>query len=243
MRIKEKDDENDKKFALALKEIECEVLETLNEVSSLKSKRFGISLDYKPGRMLHCRLNNFCNNTCENKMLCRYYIQVRNFFLRFGFLIYPYTLYRNRLPVQVDKSMGFHDARARNVLFISTTCSDDDFRDDPINSALNISFHEFLNAMSKRISVEYELLLFSINSDDLKSFFVKSDSLNKLLRIYGKRELIPVNEVMHRYITNNPDTKYLLVALFTGDKHFRPPDIFQNLYKQLKELFDKLENP
>jgi len=233
-------DTKDTEFVLTLKDFTNEIQNTLKYVSIIKSKKWNVIAEYKPDRILLCKLNRFCIDRCYNYRICLYFRQVRDFFLRFGFLLYPYSIYRDGLSVKIDTNMGFHDTRASNVIFINVVCFDEENRDNPYKSALSVSFHEFLNAMSKRLCAEYELLLASINREDLERFISQPNYLERLLSIYGKRELIPANEFMHRYIANNKDTKCLLEAIFNDDKDFRPPAVYRELYEQLIGLLGKL---
>jgi len=235
-----KEEEDDEKFALALKEVEDEILETLKNVSALKSEKIGTVAEFKLDMILHCKLNNLCASNCPNKSMCQYYRQIRDFFLRYGFIVFPYILFIGGFLVVLDDSMGFYSVQVKNVLFVNSTCFMQKNRDNHKKSALCVAFHEFLHAISI-LCLEYDLLIASINRNDLMKFASKPNYLNTLLKIYTKEELYAKNEVIHRYIANNPDTKPLLEAIFKGDSSFKPQPELHDLYYQLKDILSKLE--
>jgi len=235
-----KESENDKKYTLLLSDIEGEIIETLRYTSDLETKESGVLTELKPSMFLHCKSSNFCIDRCQNSSVCRNFKEFRDFYLRYGFILYPYTVFNDGLPAKKDKIMGFHDTELKNVIFINSVCFEDKYKDDPINSALNVSFHEFLHAVANTY-FEYDLLLASIDMEDYKAFASRPQYINNLLMMYDKSELISENELIHRYIANNIDTKPMLEAIYKSVTNYKPKPAFRELHIQLTYLFKKLE--
>jgi len=235
-----KEEEADKRFILAFNQVENEIYETLESVAAVKSKEWGAVVEFKPCRFLYCKQNNLCEGRCEINSVCQYYRQIRDFFLKYGFIVIPYVLFIDGLPVEIKDCMGFFDDRVKNVLFVSGACFLDKYRNDPQYSALSVAFHEFLHAIANT-SFEYDLLMASINHDELIKFVSRPNFLTKLLTMYTKEELFKTNEIMHRYIANNEDTQCLLIAIYRKDDNFIPPPEMHDLFYQLKDIFSKLE--
>jgi len=138
--------------------------------------------------------------------------------------------------------MGFYDARAKNVIFVNVVCFEEENENDPNKSALCVTFHEFFHAILDRIPSMYDLLLHNINREDFIRFVSRPLFLDNFLKIYGKSKINPQYELVIQYITNNPDTKCLLDAIFNGDENFQSPELFRNLSIQLIELLEILKD-
>jgi len=235
-----KNEKNDRKFASILQILQDDIFEVLKSMSFSMSKIWGKNIEFKPSRIASCRPSRFCINRCENYCLCQNYRQFRDFFLKLGYIVYPYILFREGLPLKIIESSNFSDERIRKVLFINSACFYDINKDNFFYSALNATFLCFFIAISL-IASEYNQILASINHDDLIKFLSNPSFQEFFFRIYGKRRIIPQNELIAHYIANNPDTKEMLEAIFMGDKEYQPPDVLRDLYVQLNVLFDSLE--
>jgi len=233
------DAENDKKYALLLKSIRKEVSEALREISNRKSKERNSTVRYISYWFNECKPGKYFTNEYESFHRYMYYRQLRNFFIEYGYIIYTYTPIREGITIDINKkNMGFYSDKAENAIFIHSVCFEDDFRDDFENSALNVAFHELLNALSDRVFTEYDLLITCINHiDGFKEYVATA---HNILRKLDDSKL-PKNEIAHRYLANNKDTRCLLEAIFYKDINFQPPVVFRDIYNRLLDLLNKLE--
>jgi len=101
------DDENDERYSLSLKEVEQEILQTLKGVSKIKSKSWNVDVKYKPDMISYCKRSNLCEDRCDVIYVCRYYRRIRRLFQRYGFLLLPYSLFKEGLPLKTEKIWVF----------------------------------------------------------------------------------------------------------------------------------------
>jgi len=221
-------DKSDKKLPLSLSDVPSEVLQALKDVSSIKSSEWNAFARYKLHWLSCCKLSRLCED-CKDTKICQHYRLIRDFFKRYGFNIYPYTLSKDGKVVRIDRNMGFYHIKAKDAIFVCSTCFE--YLDDPRKSALCVAFHELLNAISKIKCKEYEILMASITCIDHYKEFESHIQAN-MLQTFRERQL-PKNELLHCYLANNKETKCLLEAIFMGDNDFQPPEVFCELYKQL----------
>jgi len=238
-------------YADILKKVDKQATRVLKDVQAKKSKKWGKDVRYIPDRIWLCHLyhperNNLCKDNCYDYALCKIYERVRDFFLQYGFILYPYTLSVNGKPISklhADDimSMGFYDDSMSNTLFVNSVCFSDSFKDHPVYSALNEAFHELLHATAGYY-IEYDVLMASINRDALVKYLSEPNYVDNLLKMYDIQELKTTNEPIHRFIANNKDTKCLLESIFKHDKQYLPPPELSDLHYQLQYLLDKLED-
>jgi len=228
------------KFAQALKHIEKEIHKSLKDFSTFKSWQWCVSAVFKPSRILLCKESNLCRGNCENDRMCQHFREIIDYFFQRGYIIYPYTLFINGLPVGLNRSMGFYNDKLKNVLFINSSSFADEYRNDPINSALNVCFHEFLDALAIN-SLKFKIITDSIDQDDFASFISRPGYLEDFRKIYGTSEITNQDELYTHYIANNAKTKCLLEALYNDDEGFQPPEVLQRLYVRLVQVMRELE--
>jgi len=246
-----KNSEEPKQYADVLKKVDKQAKKVLKEVSEKKSKKWDKEVRYMPDRIWLCHLNhpeknNLCKSNCADYNICQNYKLVRDFFLPYGYVVYPYTLsINNQLTSKAIskniKSLGFYDDSIENTLFINSVCFTESFKDHPMYSALNESVHEFLHAKADDF-IEYDLLMASPNHEVLVRYLSEPDYLEKLLVMYDVDELKTTNEPIHRFIANNKETKCLLDALFKRVKHYIPPPEYADLFWQLDHIFEIIDN-
>jgi len=210
-KVTRNDDGNDKRFTSSLNAVQGYICESLKELAIQKSNEWNVNIDIKPSKVLSCIPSNLCGKNCERLELCRSYRQIRNFFLRYGYIVYPYTLYGDGLPLTIYQNFGFFDTEVPNVLFVNVVFFKHQYR-DTIFSGLNIAFHEFLHAISNR--PEYISIIESINQHDFNIFVLRPRLLDILQKLYGKNEQIIQIETYHHYIANNDYTKSILDFIF-----------------------------
>jgi len=239
---------NDLKYALLLKEIKSEIDEALKEVSAEKSKQWGVDVRFYADRFLECTLNKILhykvNKLCEGCIeseACKYFEQIRRLFFRYGYVVFPYVSYIGRIHNKglVREKLKSFGAKVKNVLFIASFCFMPEYQDNLEYSALNNALHELL----KTLPADYirKHMMPYIPMDDFIRFASETNLSKKLLLIYSKKELIPKNEAIIRYICNNEETKCLIEALINEDDSFQPPDKFRGLYKAMGVVMKKLE--
>jgi len=234
-----------------LKKVHHKALKVFKEIQRRKSIKRGRDIGYRPARIWLCHMNNpepnnLCPDNCPVYNACQNYKRVRVYFLQFGYIIYPYTLSIEGLPIDKQNAeeilvMGFYNDSLSNVLFVNSACFSDTFKDHPMYSAVNEAFHEFLHASSSNY-IEYDILMASPNQETLIKYLSEPNYLERLLMMYDISELKSTNEPIHRFIANNKDTKCLLDAIFRKDKDYQPPAEYLDLYKQLLYLLGKLED-
>jgi len=244
-------DEKKEHYADLLKRVHNQATVILKKISWKKSDKWHKDVRYRPERILLCHLHhlersNLCTDrNCSDIGLCQNYKRVRDFFLPFGYIIYPYTVSIDSLPTDKTHSkiignMGFYDDSISNVLFVNSVCFTDSFKDHPLYSAVNEAIHELLHAISSYY-IEYDILMASINRETFVKYLSEPNYVDNLLMIYDISELKTTNEPIHQFIANNKDTKCLLDAIFRRDKDYQPPIEYSDLYKQLLYLLDTLE--
>jgi hypothetical protein len=166
------------------------------------------------------------------------YRKLDEFFSNFGYVICPYVY--NEPHTLVRKfSLGFFDEITPKVLYVNGIFFNEPHCNDPINSPLNIAFHEFLHAICLTHKVQYNILLTCINYNDMKTFVTKAEAKHKLESIYGS-EADLANEYLHRFIANNINTTPLLQALYRNDDTYKPQRQYVILYRQLKNLLNSM---
>jgi len=237
---KESNLNNDQKYALLLNQVQKEILKSLKKISEEKSREFDTNVVYKSFWFNNCKPGNYYTSEYDSFNRYQYYIQIRDFFLRLGFIIYTFTPIKRSISIITNKrNMGFYRSSVSNVIFVSSICFYDTFCVDPEKSALSVAFHEFFNAISERGLVEYNLLIDSINRiDDFDDFNTKT---HNLLQNISDIKLFK-NEIQHRYLANNKDTKCMLEAIFNDDINFQPPEMYHDLYLKLVDLLSKLKD-
>jgi len=239
----------DQIYATSLNEVKNDIDEALRAVSAEKSKQWGIDIQYLPHKMLRCNLNKILhykiNRLCDNCVrisACKNFEQISRAFMKYGYVVFPYMLYierihSKRIPPEKLSSFG---AKVKGVLFIASFSFDKDFEDDPEYSALNNTYHELCKTLPDDVIQQH--ILPCIPMDDFERFVAITNLNDKLLRIYGRKELIPKYEAVIRYICNNADTRCLLEALYRGDEGFQPPVKFMGLFKAMKWVMGELVN-
>jgi len=238
---------NDQKYALLLKDLKSEIDDKLKEVSVIKSKQWGIDVKYGTSRFLECTLNNIlhykinklCDN-CEKRIACKNFEGLRRFFMGLGYVVFPYMLYIERIQSKKIPSERFRSfgVKVKGVLFVASFSFSTDFEDDPEYSALNNTYHELCKTLPD--DVIQQQILPCIPWDDFERFVLETNLNNKLLKIYGRKELIPKYEAVVRYICNNADTRCLLEALYRGDDCQVPVGL-RGLFKAMKAVMRELK--
>jgi len=201
-------------------------------------KEWGYDACFRPDKVVRCQSSHICDaDSCYNFIVCKKYKELRDFFFKFGFIVYPYTY----SMLKRYKSLGFLYTKMRNVLFVNIACFLDEFDDDPIYFALFVAFHEFLHAVPPKCW-EYTLLLASLDYNDLNDYATKGNTIGQLIEIYGEEEIFERNELVHRYIANNPETKSMLNAIYKDDRTYKPLEKFANVYNCLLNLLKMAAN-
>jgi len=228
-------------YASSLNELKGEIADKLNEVSVKMSKQWGVDVRYLPARFLNCTLNkilyykvNKLCKDCDDYCLCQYFELLRVYFMKYNYIVFPYVPYLGRISNKsmLQENMFIYGVKVKNVLFVNYFCFETEYENSAIYSALNNAYHEFLNTLPDDYIQKH--ILPYIPRDNFIEFVSSTNLYSKLLTIYGRKELIPKNEAMIRYICNNEETKCLLDALYNEDDTFQPPDMFRGLYRQMQ---------
>jgi len=237
----------DQIYASLLNDLKSEIADKLTGISTKMSKQWGVDVTYRPARFLNCTLNkilffkiNKLCESCEDYYLCEYFKRIMRYFIKYNLLVFPYVPFIRRISSNMLlENMLFLGSIVKNVIFVNSSCFKKECEFHLIYSALNNTFHEFFNTIPDDYIENY--IVPSIDRNSFLRFIATTDLHNKLLMIYGKKELIPKNEAVIRYICNNEDTNCLLEALFNGDSDFQPPEDLERVYIRLVKLLKELE--
>jgi len=237
----------DLEYATSLNNLKGEIASKLTEVSAKMSKQWGIDIIYRPARFLNCilnkilhyKINKLCDN-CEMRSSCKCFEEIRRDFQKYNCLVFPYTTYTGRISnkrmTQVD--IFFYGVKVKNILFVNSFSFRKEYENHPEYSALNNTCHEFLNTLPDDVIQQH--ILPCIPWDDFERFVTETNLNDKLLKIYGRKEQIPKYEAVIRYICNNPSTRCLLEALYSGDDCQVPVGL-RGLFKAMKRVMRELK--
>jgi len=184
-----KEDEIDKIFASAVNKVQSKIHKLLRNEARKKSIEWNVDVEINPARALSCIVSNICDiKNCKHIELCQSFRQIRDYFFRYGYIVYPYALFWNGLPSPITNNFGFFERDISHVLFVNINCFEKKYKSDPINSALNEAFHEFFHSVLLTF-LDDKSLENSINQDDYIKFISRPRFLINYLKIYGKKKL------------------------------------------------------